>query len=41
MTHAAHGPEIPADPFPGTLAGRLVKVLLALLLAASAILLAG
>jgi len=41
MTHAAAGPELPADPFPGHVVPRLLKVALALLLAASAILLAG
>ena len=41
MTHVAAGPDLPADPFPGPLVGQLVKVVLALLLAASAILLAG
>ncbi|MFN7989334.1 MAG: hypothetical protein U0529_17800 [Thermoanaerobaculia bacterium] len=41
MTHAAAGPDLPADPFPGHVVSRLVKIVLALLLAASAILLAG
>ncbi len=41
MAHAAARPGIPADPFPGHLRSRLLKITLALLLAGSAILLAG
>lgn len=38
---AAAGPEFTADPFPRPLLGRLFRIVLAALLAGSAILLAG
>jgi hypothetical protein len=41
MTRTAAGPDLPSDPFPGHVLPRLLKVALALLVAASAILLAG
>ncbi len=41
MVHAAASPGLPADPFPGHLRSRLLRIALALLLAGSAILLAG
>lgn len=41
MRPAAARPALPADPFPGHLRSRLLKIALALFLAGSAILLAG
>jgi hypothetical protein len=41
MSHAVDGPALPADPLARHLLGRLLRVALAALLAASAILLAG
>lgn len=39
--NATAGPGLPPEPFPGLLPGRLLRVALAALLAASAIFLAG
>jgi hypothetical protein len=41
MSHAVDGPGLPADPLTGHLLGRLLRIALAVLLAGSAILLAG
>jgi hypothetical protein len=41
MSHAADGPGLPADPLASPLLGRLLRIALAVLLAGSAILLAG
>jgi hypothetical protein len=41
MVHAAASPGLPADPFPGHLHSRLLRIALALLLAGFAVLLAG
>lgn len=41
MTHAVDVSRLPADSVPGHLLGRLLRIALAALLAASAILLAG
>ncbi len=41
MTTAAVSPERPAEPFPGPVLGRILRIALAVLLAGSAILLAG
>lgn len=41
MTTAAVSPEPPAEPFLGPVLGRILRIALAALLAASAILLAG
>ncbi len=41
MRHAVASPDLPAEPFPGHLRSRLLKIALALFLAGSAILLAG
>jgi len=39
--NADSGPDLPGEPFPGNVFPRLLRIALALLLAASAVLLAG